>query len=690
MFGQRAAEGEGDQQGLPPLVSGSEKADNVPVKTDEATEEADVTKPPPRISEARLLSLMENAGKQIDDEDLAAILHEKGLGTPATRAETIENLKAKEYVDQNLRPTVKGMRLIDILRRIRAEELTSAELTGEMEYHLNQVEHGHRAADDYIKEVKEYTSHIVDRAKEFDYDAIYPNENPLGLCPCELKRPVYERTWFYRCQEDPAAIEAENDCPFRIWKDKSGRYIDRQTVEILLRDGQTGEVDGFMDRQGRTYKGILSIENKEVVLKPVGGPEGPAAGVKEFEVNPEPLGPCPVHKDGGCQVIETPTAFVCTTFQREKEEGVRRPQGFYLPRTVCRREMTREEAGEYIRTGETPWIEDFISKYNRPFRAKLKLKEDGGRSFEFAPRDGQVGGGRKKKAGGRKKTGGRKATNKKKAAAKNTSAKKAPGAEKQDEVRLRLTEVEPNATFFWTFTMRLARCRSALGWSMAALWLFLAAGLTSAADYPKPVPGDFTLRGFRFASGKTLPELRIHYRTLGEPQRDENGIVTNAVLILHGTTGSGGNFLREEFAGELFGKGQPLDTSRYYLILPDNIGHGRSSKPSGGLKGRFPRYGYHDMIAAQYRLLTEGLKVNHLRLVMGTSMGGMHTWLWGQKHPQFMDALMPLASLPTQISGAIAPGGESSLMPFETIRNGRRVSTRVSRAGLRRRSKCSF
>jgi homoserine O-acetyltransferase len=172
-----------------------------------------------------------------------------------------------------------------------------------------------------------------------------------------------------------------------------------------------------------------------------------------------------------------------------------------------------------------------------------------------------------------------------------------------------------------------------------------------SGGYPEPVQADCILRDFHFAGGAILPELKIHYRTLGEPRRDEDGVVRNAVLVLHGTTGSGANFIRPEFAGELFGPGQPLDATRYYLILPDSIGHGGSSKPSDGLRARYPRYGYRDMIAAQYRLLTEGLKVDHLRLVMGTSMGGMHTWLWGESHPDFMDALLPLASLPTQISG---------------------------------------
>jgi homoserine O-acetyltransferase len=185
--------------------------------------------------------------------------------------------------------------------------------------------------------------------------------------------------------------------------------------------------------------------------------------------------------------------------------------------------------------------------------------------------------------------------------------------------------------------------------------LFLAVVLVcarpSAAQYPAPVQGDFVLTDFKFRSGEALPELRLHYRTLGRPERDAQGVVRNAVLIMHGTGGSGAQFLRPEFAGKLFVPGGLLDAARYFIILPDGIGHGQSSKPSDGPRARFPRYGYLDMVEGQYRLLTEGLGVNHLRLVMGTSMGGMHTWLWGERYPLFMDALMPLASLPTQISG---------------------------------------
>jgi len=168
--------------------------------------------------------------------------------------------------------------------------------------------------------------------------------------------------------------------------------------------------------------------------------------------------------------------------------------------------------------------------------------------------------------------------------------------------------------------------------------------------------GDFRIASFRFESGETLPELRIHYRTLGAVQRDGRGHATNAVLILHGTGGAGTQFIGskrgdELFAGELFGPGQPLDVQRYFIVIPDSIGHGRSSRPSDGLHAHFPKYGYRDAVEAQLRLLTEGLGVDHLRLLFGTSMGGMQTWLWAERHPDFSDALMPMACLPAQIAG---------------------------------------
>jgi len=166
-----------------------------------------------------------------------------------------------------------------------------------------------------------------------------------------------------------------------------------------------------------------------------------------------------------------------------------------------------------------------------------------------------------------------------------------------------------------------------------------------------PQEGDYVSRDFHFKSGETLPELRLHYMTLGKSERDAQGKVTNAVLLLHGTGGTGHQFFAPQFADVLFGPGQLLDTSRYFIILPDNVGHGKSSKPSDGMHAHFPQYDYDDMVAGQHELLEKGLGVNHLRLILGTSMGCMHAWVWGETYPDFMDALMPLACLPVQIAG---------------------------------------
>ncbi len=181
------------------------------------------------------------------------------------------------------------------------------------------------------------------------------------------------------------------------------------------------------------------------------------------------------------------------------------------------------------------------------------------------------------------------------------------------------------------------------------LYGFLAA--TALAAQTAPVSGDYTIHGFRFADGQTLPEVKIHYRAFGAPRRDAAGVVRNAVLVLHGTTGSGKQFLSPNFAGVLFGPGQLLDAARDYIVIPDGIGHGESSKPSDGLHAQFPRYTYDDMVRAQHELLTAGLHVQHLRLVIGTSMGGMHTWMWGEMYPEFMDGLVPLACVPAEIAG---------------------------------------
>jgi homoserine O-acetyltransferase/O-succinyltransferase len=196
------------------------------------------------------------------------------------------------------------------------------------------------------------------------------------------------------------------------------------------------------------------------------------------------------------------------------------------------------------------------------------------------------------------------------------------------------------------------------GAALSALFaLTLSAAL--AADYPAPKQGDWIAKDFKFHTGETMPELRLHYTTVGEP-------TGQPVLVLHGSGGSAASMLTPAFAGELFGAGQPLDASKYYIIIPDGIGHGKSSKPSDGMKTAFPKYDYEDMVDAQYRLVKEGLGIKHLRLVIGNSMGGMHSWIWGVKYPQAMDALVPMASQPTEMASR---NWMLRRMMLETIRN---------------------
>ncbi|MGB0035510.1 MAG: alpha/beta fold hydrolase [Candidatus Acidiferrales bacterium] len=198
-------------------------------------------------------------------------------------------------------------------------------------------------------------------------------------------------------------------------------------------------------------------------------------------------------------------------------------------------------------------------------------------------------------------------------------------------------------------------CASSFGF--LAIFFFAAVRIgaqqpaSAPVNYPAPKEGDYIARVFHFKSGETLAELRLHYTTLGKPAMDSNGRTTNAVLLLHGTGGSGRSLLAPQFATVLFGPGQLLDANRYFIILPDNVGHGKSSKPSDGMHAHFPQYEYDDMVAAQRELLEKGLGVNHLRLILGTSMGCMHSWVWGETFPDFMDALMPLACLPVPIAG---------------------------------------
>jgi len=407
-----------DEEGagpLPALARGRDEASDVPVRLDEVLSQEEETKPPARISEGRLLSLMENAGQDLDDENLAAVMHEKGIGTPATRAEIIENLIGKGYAlrqGKSLRPTVKGIRLIDTLHRINETRLASPALTGEIERHLREVEHGRRTAKDFLDEMREYAGEIVERAKTFEYHELYEKEAELGPCPA-CGRPVIEMAWFYRCKPVENSPEGTPDCPMRFWKDTSGRYLDRTAVAALLRDGKTPVLDGFTARSGRTYRASLEVDRDEWRLQvvPAGWNEEAANETPEYEVNTEPLGKCPF---GGeeCQVIETPTHFACTAWVADAEtqaqfraakkaardagapppEKPEKPDHalFVFPRTVCKREITRDEALVYLRDGKTELLTDFTSRHGRPFSAQLVQKETGRHGFEFPPRGKQA------------------------------------------------------------------------------------------------------------------------------------------------------------------------------------------------------------------------------------------------------------------------------------------------------------
>lgn len=187
--------------------------------------------------------------------------------------------------------------------------------------------------------------------------------------------------------------------------------------------------------------------------------------------------------------------------------------------------------------------------------------------------------------------------------------------------------------------------------SAEVLFCAAAGAQTAAPSYPNQKEDTFVAKDFNFQSGETMPSIKLHYTTVGTPHKNAQGEIDNAVLLLHGTTGTGKNYLSPSLGGQLFGPGQPLDAAKFYLIMPDGIGRGGSSKPSDGMRAKFPKYGYTDVVDGQYRLLTEGLGIKHLRLILGTSMGGMQGWMWGERYPDFMDAIMPIASQPVEVSG---------------------------------------
>jgi DNA topoisomerase-3 len=424
---------ENGEERLPPLVSGQDQASDVPVKPLDYTLDEEVTRPPGRITEGRLLGMMERAGKDLEDENLSEAMKDKGLGTPATRADIIENLISKEYIlrlREGLKPTSKGIRLIDFLHRIDSAGLASAELTGEWEKHLREVEHEKMARTAFMKGISEFTAEVVEKIKLFEYDNLYKQDPPIGVCPHNPSVPVVEFFWGYRCQNGDANGDKcpHEGCPaqsrFVIWKEISGRYIDRKTAGRLLSQRRTPLLPGFVDRQGREYQASLFLDETQQVK--VQGEESADTVVEE--VMGDPLGPCPHGKD--CQILETTTRYVCRTLFEEgaPQKGDDSCCGFVLPKLVCKREITVDEAQVYLKEGRTPPLEGFISKFNRPFTAILYRKENNRHGFEFIKRptkEGEEDKGATAKSRGRGRGKTAKKATTKKATAKKTVTKKA-------------------------------------------------------------------------------------------------------------------------------------------------------------------------------------------------------------------------------------------------------------------------
>ncbi len=417
---------ENGEEKLPPLIPGQDQARDVPVRALDYTLNEDVTRPPGRITEGRLLGMMERAGKELEDEELSEAMKDKGLGTPATRADVIENLISKGYIvrlREGLKPVSKGIRLIDFLHRIDSSGLASAELTGEWEKHLYEVEHGQMGRADFMKGITAYTVDVVDKIKAFEYDELYKHEPPVGQCPFDSSVPVVEFFWGYRCQDGES--NGETKCPhpgcpaetrFVIWKEISGRYIDRKTAGRLLVQRKTASIPGFLNLQGQEFQAVLALDDKNQVK--VTGAD--TLGEAEEEVAGESIGTCP--GGHGCEVIETNLRYVC---RQVLEGGATKPSdsccAFQLPKQICKRTITVDEARTYLEAGRVGPLEGFISKRNRPFPAIIYRKENGRHGFEFlprAPKQGADGEEKPARATARKST---KSTSKK---AVKTTAKK--------------------------------------------------------------------------------------------------------------------------------------------------------------------------------------------------------------------------------------------------------------------------
>jgi DNA topoisomerase-3 len=415
-----------DESSLPKLDAKNPQA-TVAVKTEDIQSQEAATKPPPRLSEAKLLSLMEHCGRTVEDEDLADALRDKGIGTPATRADIIENLIGKEYVARSgkaLRATSKGMRLLDVLNRVPVDGLASVELTGEMEFSLKQMERGAKSRREFMKEMADYTREIVEKTRSFDYEVLYASEPALGHCPACKKGTVYESFWGYKCNQ-------KDDCNFIIWKEKNQRYLDRSLIHDLLNHKTVGPIE-FSTLSGTSYSSFLTVTEKGVVFSDESGQPMEALPGAEVKVLHEENLPETFLALPG-RLIETETAYMCEfgaqagaeATEGEAEAGkkpsrkkstktpttarktpAKKPKKLMarMPKTLCGHVVSRDEFKSFVITGMTPPITDFKSKKGRPFAASLHLKSNGNFEFKFESRKKLLGEEEKPKARAKKPT----------------------------------------------------------------------------------------------------------------------------------------------------------------------------------------------------------------------------------------------------------------------------------------------
>jgi DNA topoisomerase-3 len=420
----------GDEKGkgtaLPPLrADGLDAA--VACAIGETVLEEGETKPPARLSEGALLGRMEAAGEELEDASLTEAMKGRGLGTPATRADTIDRLITTGYaqrIDNRLAPTPKGMKLIDILDRAHVPVLNSARLTGEWEHKFQLVERGESTRADVLDALTGFTREVTTSLVGFDHDGLYAHDAPLGRCPSCAQGDVVETVWGYRCTRN---VWGQDDgCKFFLWKEKSSRYIDRHVAEQLVREHRTGKLVGFADLSGRSVEASLMIEAESPepgsawTLRVVYGGADASA---EAEVVGEIVFPCPCGEADCGGVVETSRRFLCQRLLEGKAKA-----GPVLPKVVCKRPIEIDDAAAYFGAdAKTPALEGFISKFNRPFQGALVRKENGKHGFEFPERPPREGGrGRRGAKAPSDAVPAAKKSPAKKSPAKKAPAKKAP------------------------------------------------------------------------------------------------------------------------------------------------------------------------------------------------------------------------------------------------------------------------